>query len=97
MLKMIRDQLDRLHETSPQVPDQTIAEFRAKFGETTPEVSKPEITNGLDPIEVYTDEKEMEKKIRARELTRETVIAMGTSPKVGVMATPKSPRTGAFV
>lgn len=98
MLKMIRDQLDRLHETSPQVPDEIIAEFRGKFGETTPEVSKPEITNGLDPIEVYTDEETMVRRIRARELTRETVIAVGTSPKVGATAlSPKSSRTGALV
>lgn len=97
MLKMIRDELDRLHETSPQVPDQIIQEFRMKFGETTPEVSKPEITNGLDPIEVYTDEEAMAKKIRARELTRETVIAAGTSPKVGSVMHRTSSGVGAFV
>lgn len=98
MLKMIRDQLDRLHETSPQVPDEIIAEFRIKFGENTPEVSKPEITNGLDPIEVYTDEATMQAKIKAKELTRETVISVGASPKIGA-ASPRLPpsRTGAFV
>lgn len=52
MLKMVRDQMDRLHETAPQIPDSIIADFRDKFADNTPEVSKPEITNGLDPIEV---------------------------------------------
>ena len=63
MLKMVRDQLDRLHETSPQVPDAVIADFRKHFADTTPEVSKPEITNGLDPIDIYVDEET--RKVRA--------------------------------
>jgi hypothetical protein len=54
MLKVVRDQCDRMHETSPQVPDIIIEEFKKKFGETTPDVKKPEITNGLDPILVNT-------------------------------------------
>jgi hypothetical protein len=55
-LKMVRDNLDRLHETSPAVPDSVINEFKVKFEHTTPDVSKPEITNGLDPIDIYVDE-----------------------------------------
>lgn len=54
MLKVVRDQCDRMHETSPQLPDIIIDEFRKKFGDTTPGVKKPEITNGLDPISVNT-------------------------------------------
>lgn len=56
MLKFVREQLDRLQETSPQIPPSVIKEFRAKFGSTTDDVSKPEITNGLDPIEVFKEE-----------------------------------------
>ena len=55
MLKVVRDQLDRMEETSPQIPDRIINLFREKFGETTPDVSKPEITNGLDPITVFVE------------------------------------------
>ena len=54
MLKVVRDQCDRLQETSPQIPETVIREFKAKFGESTPDVKKPEITNGLDPILVYS-------------------------------------------
>jgi hypothetical protein len=54
MLKVVRDQCDRLQETAPQVPDEIIALFREKFGTTTPDVKKPEITNGLDPIFIYS-------------------------------------------
>ena len=55
MLKVVREQLDRLQETSPQVPDVIISNFKKTFGKTTPDLSKPEITNGLDPIDVYVE------------------------------------------
>lgn len=54
MLKVVRDQCDRLNETSPQIPDSVITEFKKKFSNTTPDLKKPEITNGLDPIFVYS-------------------------------------------
>jgi hypothetical protein len=56
MLKIVRDQCDRLQEIAPQVPDNIIDEFKKKFANTTPDVKKPEITNGLDPIIVYSAE-----------------------------------------
>ena len=59
MLKVVRDQLDRLQETSPQIPDKVIAEFQKRFGDSTPDIKKPEITNGLDPIYIYADEEEI--------------------------------------
>jgi hypothetical protein len=57
MLKIIREQLERLAETSPQVPDPIIAIFNEKFHDQT-NVSKPEITNGLDPIHVFVENSE---------------------------------------
>lgn len=60
MLKSVRDQLDRLEETSPAIPDIVINRFKSRFGETTPGVSKPEITNGLDPIYVFVENGEAE-------------------------------------
>jgi hypothetical protein len=53
-LKIIREQLERLNEISPQIPDQIIADFNEKFHDQK-DVSKPEITNGLDPISVYIE------------------------------------------
>jgi len=52
-LKTIREDLDRLNETSPAIPDSIIQMFKDKFEDSTPEVKKPEITNGLDPILAY--------------------------------------------
>jgi len=57
MLKIIREQLERLAETSPQIPDIIIKQFNDKFHDQT-DVSKPEITNGLDPIHVYVENSE---------------------------------------
>ena len=56
MLKVIREQSDRLMETCPQIPDSVILKFREKFYKSTPNISKPEITNGLEPIHVYREE-----------------------------------------
>ena len=58
MLKIIREQVERLAETSPQIPDNIINEFKLKFSKTTPDVKKPEITNGLDPIMVHPSDVE---------------------------------------
>jgi len=52
-LKTIREDLDRLNETSPAIPDNIIKMFKDKFEDSTPDVKKPEITNGLDPILAY--------------------------------------------
>jgi hypothetical protein len=58
MLKIVRDETQRLEETSPQIPDMVIRDFKRRFGDSTPEVTKPEITNGLDPIYVYPSDLE---------------------------------------
>jgi len=55
MLKSIREQLEHLSEISPQVPDESIVAFNRKFEHSTPDITKPEITNGLDPIFVYDE------------------------------------------
>jgi hypothetical protein len=57
MLKIIREQLERLAETSPQIPEPIIALFNEKFHDQK-DVSKPEITNGLDPIHVFVENSE---------------------------------------
>jgi len=57
MLKIIREQLERLAETSPQIPEHIIGIFNDKFHDQT-NVSKPEITNGLDPIHVFVENSE---------------------------------------
>lgn len=63
LLKNVREQCERLSETSPLIPRSVILLFKKQFGETTPNISKPEITNGLDPIEVFRGEVQATPKI----------------------------------
>jgi hypothetical protein len=52
LLKTMRDQIDRLYETSPDVPPVVVAAFRLQYGDDL-KLARPEIANGLDPIHVY--------------------------------------------
>ena len=53
MLKLVREQLDNLLAISPQIPKEIIKAFNDKFDGTTDDISKPGITNGLDPIDIF--------------------------------------------
>jgi hypothetical protein len=55
ILKFVKEQYDRLAETSPLVPPEIIKEFQTKFAHET-DISKPEETNGLEKIHVYRAE-----------------------------------------
>lgn len=57
-LKLIKNELERLKEISPQIPDSVIKEYKDKFGDKYPDVAKPTETNGLDRIQVYSQELE---------------------------------------
>jgi len=57
ILKIMREQLERLNEISPQIPDEIIQRFNERFKDDK-EISKPEITNGIDPICVYVENSE---------------------------------------
>lgn len=57
LLTSTKDANDRLAEVSPLVSNRVIAEFRTKFEDNVKykDVSKPEITNGLEAIVVYRE------------------------------------------
>lgn len=74
MLKIVRDQCDRLQETSPQIPDNVIEDFKRNFGASTPDVKKPEITNGLDPIYVHPPDMDSPQLKRSRKEQLEEVL-----------------------
>ena len=54
-IKVIREQIERLGEISPPIADDIIKQFRQEFDNKYPNVSKPEITNGLVEIKVYKE------------------------------------------
>ena len=53
LLKTMRDQIDRLYETSPDIPPVVIKAFKAQYGDLK-HIARPEIANGLDPIHIFT-------------------------------------------
>ena len=53
MLKIIREDIDRLKETAPPITPDIIKFFNENFEHETG-IAKPEITNGLSKIQIYT-------------------------------------------
>lgn len=62
-LKIIKNELERLKEISPAIPDSVIKEYKINFANYT-DVSKPDICNGLANIEVYSPKVEEEVNYR---------------------------------
>lgn len=54
LLKMVRDQLERLLETAPPIPPPIVAEFKIRFKDSVANVALPDITNGLRSIKAAT-------------------------------------------
>lgn len=54
LLKMTKENYDRLQEISPLVPPEVLTEFKKKFEKET-EISKPEEANGLHKITIYRE------------------------------------------
>lgn len=52
-LKEIREQIDRLNETSPPIPQVVIDSFRLRLKDIKDDVSLPEICNEIKAVEVY--------------------------------------------
>ena len=53
MLKMIRQDFDRLAEISPSLPPESTSYFNSKYPDL--KISKPPEVNGLEPVEIYKD------------------------------------------
>ena len=52
MLKIVRETIERLSETTPLVPDNIIEAFNKKFGEAYKDVAIPDMANGLKHIAI---------------------------------------------
>lgn len=57
LLKMVKNEIDRLAETAPAVPPEVRQKFKARFKSAA--IAKPEITNGIDHVIVYTNQTEL--------------------------------------
>jgi hypothetical protein len=54
-LKVVSEQIQRLNEVQPAIPDAVILEYNRKFKDEPPTISRPEITNGLVDIKIYEE------------------------------------------
>jgi hypothetical protein len=52
-VKFVKQEGDRLAETAPAIPAEIVRSFRSRFKKST--ISKPNIANGMDPIEIFDE------------------------------------------
>ena len=57
LIKIVREQYERLQEISPLIPDHILEDFKRKFKDYT-EVSKPSEANGLEAVIIYKEDKD---------------------------------------
>lgn len=62
LLKLTKESYDRLNEISPLIPPKIIKEFKSLFSKETT-ISKPEIANGLEAIQIYHEDSEIQHTI----------------------------------
>jgi hypothetical protein len=65
MLKQIRDEMERLAETTPSPPEPILREFNQKFKDYK-DVARPAETNGLQKILIYRDEARVSSPLHLR-------------------------------
>lgn len=56
LLKMIKDDLKRLSETSPRIPDYIIELFKKEIMGRKKDISHPEIIDGIENVTAFTPE-----------------------------------------
>lgn len=66
LMNTIRGEIERLSEIAPPIPARVIAAFKAKYPHEE-NVARPQITNGLECIEIYKPEVKPELKPEPKE------------------------------
>jgi hypothetical protein len=67
LLKVVRDQYERLQEVSPLIPEGILNDFKDRFKEYK-DISKPSEANGLEAIVIYSET--LEKKTEEKQITK---------------------------
>jgi len=52
MLSIVKTDIKNLEDISPLLPEDVLEEYKKEFGELYQHVKKPNITNGLSPVEI---------------------------------------------
>lgn len=87
-IQMCRVDLDRMTEQTPDIPDHIVAAFNRKFGDVlkSGKFYQPEISV-LQPVEIYTDDKE-EKEQRIARIMTNVARAFQSTPKTSPVIEP---------
>lgn len=81
-LKYVKEQYDRLNETSPALPEIIIKQFKEKFSKSdVHEISVPEQMNGLEPIHVYSDD-DLRNDLNMEAVVKRLESEFGKSPDI---------------
>jgi hypothetical protein len=76
LLKLTKETYDRLQEISPLVPPEVVDAFRKKFGDPKyADISRPEETNGLEKITIYSEPTENHRKTDALISKRQDILS----------------------
>ncbi len=81
-LKEIRQQIDRMNETSPQVPVEVIVQFRQRVKDLKSDLSLPEICDEIHCVEVYSGDG-MPPSTAARPLLSESDVGLDLPKETG--------------
>jgi len=81
LLKFMREEIDRLNETAPVLPDGAIEAFKATHSAAP--VAKPDDLNGLDPVSVLVHVDEPAEPKRPVVIVHEQAAAKAVSPGRG--------------
>jgi len=90
-IKVIREQIERLNEISPQISDDIIMKFRKEFDGKYENVSRPEITNGLIAIRIYGIDIP-ETMRQSSTLSNPSVMGPPPLPMTEILPQPSSPQ-----
>lgn len=71
LIKISKDEYNRLVEISPQIPDKVVSEFNSKFKKKK-DLTKPEITNVINETDVF-DISDLERKVMVEELNNDVI------------------------
>jgi hypothetical protein len=77
-LKVVSEQIQRLNEVQPTIPDAVIKAYNEKFKDEPPTIARPHETNGLVEIKIFLDE-----------ATAEPVTAPAPAPETNAEVVPK--------
>lgn len=77
-MKEIRQQIDRMNETSPQVPVEVIGQFRQRVKDLKSDVSLPEICDEIHRVDVYSGDLVPSTATAAKPLLSESDVGLDT-------------------